>query len=130
MSTQRGPPGRFSHPIGRFTSKEGRKTCSRKRKNTALSLRRPSSASASPARAIGRPVRVYEDFVLCALHHAMHEVGEDIDEAGIGLELVAGWLSVATMHANGYLQGILGNVKTSSCIARSGRIGAWSSWTK
>ncbi len=61
----------------------------------------------------GRPatVRVWEDFILCALHHTMHEVGGDQDEAGIGLELVAGWLSVATMHGNGYLQGLLGYAK-------------------
>jgi hypothetical protein len=56
-------------------------------------------------------VRVWEDFILCALHHTMHEVGEDQDEAGIGLELLAGWLSVATMHGNGYLQGLLGYAK-------------------
>ncbi len=45
-------------------------------------------------------VRVYEDFVLCALHHMMYEAGEDADEAGIALELMAGWRSVAAMHGN------------------------------
>lgn len=48
-------------------------------------------------------VRVYEDFVLCALHHMRHEAGQDVDEAGIALELMAGWRSVAAMHGNGYL---------------------------
>ncbi len=45
-------------------------------------------------------VRVYEDFVLCALHHMMHEVGHDADEAGLALDLMAGWRSVAAMHGN------------------------------
>ncbi|MDP9476793.1 MAG: hypothetical protein M3R38_14090 [Actinomycetota bacterium] len=48
-------------------------------------------------------VRVYEDFVLCALHHMMHEAGHDADEAGLALELLGGWRSVAAMHGNGYL---------------------------
>ncbi len=48
-------------------------------------------------------VRVYEDFVLCALHHAHYEAGHDADEAGLALDLMAGWRSVAAMHGNGYL---------------------------
>jgi hypothetical protein len=61
----------------------------------------------------GRPatVRVHENFVLCALHHLHYEVGQDHDEASIGLELVEGWRSIAAVHNNEYLSGLLGYAK-------------------
>lgn len=48
-------------------------------------------------------VRVHEDFVLCALHHLLYEIGQEKDEAALALELIAGWRSIAAMHRNGYL---------------------------
>ena len=40
-------------------------------------------------------VRVYEDFVLCALHHRLYEITEELNDANLALELVAPWHSVA-----------------------------------
>lgn len=48
-------------------------------------------------------VRVYEDFMLCALHYMRYEAREDIDEATMALGLIKGWHSVANMHGNDYL---------------------------
>lgn len=52
-------------------------------------------------------VRVYDDFVLCALHHLRREAGEEVDEAADALELIEGWRSVADMQRNDYLVGLL-----------------------
>jgi hypothetical protein len=48
-------------------------------------------------------VRFHDDFVLCALHHLRREVGEDVDEAALALDMIGGWHSMADTHHNGYL---------------------------
>jgi hypothetical protein len=47
--------------------------------------------------------RYHEGLVLCALHTLRREVGEEIDEAVLALDLLEGWHSVAKLHHNGYL---------------------------
>jgi hypothetical protein len=47
--------------------------------------------------------RFNENIALCNLHLIRREVGEDVDEAALALDLIEGWHSVAKLHHNGYL---------------------------
>ncbi len=48
-------------------------------------------------------VRMWENFVLCALHHAMHEVSRKSDDAHLALELLRPWRDHAQTHRLGGL---------------------------
>lgn len=48
-------------------------------------------------------VRIWENFVLCALHHAMHEAAHRGDDAHLALELLRPWRDHAQTHRLGGL---------------------------
>ncbi len=48
-------------------------------------------------------IQIWESFVLCALHHAMHEASRKSDDAHLALELLKPWRAHADMHRLGHL---------------------------
>lgn len=69
-------------------------------------------------------VRVYENFVLCALHYLAREIAEAYDEASLASELMAGWRSVAVTHHNGFLLELF-EYASKEATEQKGRMEAW-----